>query len=92
MKCCVLNTPSKLAIACSLVLASSSAMTQAASYASGITFVTPTQVSFILNEPADVLTISINGGAPFTLDGTTSGLAGVSSRSLSRLAGADLRG
>jgi hypothetical protein len=41
-------------------------------YASGVQK-TGTSVSFILNEPADTLTYSINGGAPVSLDGTTKG-------------------
>jgi hypothetical protein len=46
---------------------------EAAPYASGVS-IQNTTVSFILNEPADVLSISINGGAPTFLDGTTDGL------------------
>ena len=44
----------------------------AVSYASNIAK-TGTTVNFILNSPADVLSYSINGGAPIALDGTTKG-------------------
>jgi hypothetical protein len=44
----------------------------AAPYASNISR-TGTSVSFILNEPADSLTYSINGGPQIPLDGTTKG-------------------
>ncbi|BBO34822.1 hypothetical protein PLANPX_4434 [Lacipirellula parvula] len=44
----------------------------AVSYASNVTK-TGTTVNFILNSPADILSYSINGGAPITLDGTTKG-------------------
>ncbi|WP_428305895.1 PEP-CTERM sorting domain-containing protein [Lacipirellula sp.] len=44
----------------------------AVSYASNVTK-TGTTVNFILNSPADILSYSINGGAPVTLDGTTKG-------------------
>ncbi len=44
----------------------------AAPYASNVS-VTGTTVNFILNEPADALTYSINGGAPVVLDGATVG-------------------
>src|SRR4051794_3935492 len=48
--------------------------TDAAPYASGISFSSPTTVNFTLSEPADLLSVSINGGPAFTLDGSTSGL------------------
>src|SRR3954471_5265074 len=41
-------------------------------YASGVVK-SGTSVSFILNEPADALTYSINGGAPVALNGATKG-------------------
>jgi hypothetical protein len=41
-------------------------------YASGVT-ISGTTVSFILNESADSLTYSINGGGPIALDGSTKG-------------------
>jgi hypothetical protein len=44
----------------------------AAPYASGVS-VSGTTVNFILNESADSLQVSVNGGAPITLDGSTSG-------------------
>ncbi|MBL9161478.1 MAG: PEP-CTERM sorting domain-containing protein [Planctomycetaceae bacterium] len=44
----------------------------AVSYASNITK-TGTTVNFVLNSPADILSYSINGGAPVTLDGSTKG-------------------
>jgi hypothetical protein len=47
---------------------------QAAPYASGITITGGTTVNFTLNEPADSLTYTINGGAPQTLSGSTNGL------------------
>src|SRR5437763_16746228 len=46
----------------------------AAPYASTFSVTGGTNVSFVLNEPADVLTYSINGGAPVTLDGCTAGV------------------
>ncbi len=45
----------------------------AAPYASGITITGGTTVNFILNEPADSLVFSINGGAPQVLDGSSNG-------------------
>src|SRR5437762_10953329 len=44
-----------------------------APYASNVVISGGTNVSFILNEPADSLTYSINGGAPQALDGTSKG-------------------
>lgn len=55
-------------LVCGLVVPSASA----APYASRVTK-TGVDVSFILNEPADTLTYSINGGAAQTLDATTKG-------------------
>src|SRR5436190_9334293 len=46
----------------------------AAPYASTFSVTGGTNVSFVLNESADVLTYSINGGAPVTLDGSTAGV------------------
>jgi hypothetical protein len=45
---------------------------QAAPYASGVS-ISGTTVNFILNEPADALSYSINGGAPQVLNGATIG-------------------
>jgi hypothetical protein len=42
-------------------------------YASGVS-VSGTTVNFTLNEPADSLQVSINGGAPVALDGSSSGI------------------
>jgi hypothetical protein len=53
-------------------MSASSSRALAVSYASNITK-SGTTVNFILNSPADVLTYSINGGAPIALDGTTKG-------------------
>jgi hypothetical protein len=53
-------------------MSASSSRALAVSYASNITK-TGTTVNFILNSPADVLSYSINGGAPIALDGTTKG-------------------
>jgi hypothetical protein len=61
-----------LAVAAAVGLTSSSTWVQATPYASGVTK-TGTSVSFILNEPTDVLKYTINGGSPVTLDGTTKG-------------------
>ena len=44
----------------------------AAPYASNVS-IAGTTVNFILNEPADVLSYSLNGGAAVTLDGTSKG-------------------
>src|SRR6476660_3654448 len=52
-----------LALAAILVVATSSAVTHATPYASSVTVTGGTSVSFILNEPTDVLKYSINGGA-----------------------------
>jgi hypothetical protein len=43
-----------------------------APYASGVS-VSGTTVNFVLNEAADSLQVSVNGGAPVALDGSTSG-------------------
>src|SRR5436190_23968548 len=61
-----------LALAAAVSLTLSSTWVQATPYASGVTK-TGTSVSFILNEPTDVLKYTINGGSPLTLDGTTKG-------------------
>jgi hypothetical protein len=53
-------------------MTASSSRALAVSYASNITK-SGTTVNFILNSPADVLSYSINGGAPILLDGTTKG-------------------
>jgi hypothetical protein len=45
----------------------------ASPYASNVNISGGTNVSFILNEPADSLTYSINGGAPQALDGSAKG-------------------
>lgn len=45
----------------------------AAPYASGITITGGTTVNFVLNEPADSLVFSVNGGAPQILDGSSNG-------------------
>ena len=55
------------------MLAAVSVQSHAAPYASGVS-ISGTTVNFILNEPADVLTYSINGGAAVALDPTTKGL------------------
>ena len=55
-------------------LATTSAALNAAPYASNVAVTGGTTVNFILNEPADALTYSINGGAAVALDGTTKGL------------------
>lgn len=57
------------AVALTLAVAS---VANAAPYASGI-INTGSSVSFVLNEPTDSLTVSINGGAPIVLDGSTKG-------------------
>ncbi|MDB5321839.1 MAG: hypothetical protein JWN40_3470 [Phycisphaerales bacterium] len=49
--------------------------TLAAPYASNV-LITGTSVNFILNEAADALTVSIDGGAPQVLDGSTAGTKG----------------
>lgn len=60
-------------VACLGILHGLTTSVQSAPYASGIS-IDNTAVSFILNEPADTLAVSINGG-PFTLlDGSTKGL------------------
>ena len=59
-----------LVAAVSITLFNASA--DAASYASGIT-VNGTTVTFTLNEPADLLTFSLNGGPATTLDGSAKG-------------------
>src|SRR5437764_1369801 len=56
-----------------LLAAVSTSSAFAAPYASNVIISGGTNVSFILNEPADSLTYSINGGAPQTLDGSTKG-------------------
>lgn len=63
---------SALVLGCGLVLTLSKGM--AASYASGISITGGTTVNFTLNEAADSLFYSINGGAPQSLDGSTSGV------------------
>jgi hypothetical protein len=45
---------------------------EASSYASGIN-ISGLNVNFVLNQPASTLEVSINGGAPFSLDGSTKG-------------------
>jgi hypothetical protein len=67
-------TKSRFAIAAAAAAAVgfSASFAQAAPYASGVQ-ITGTNVSFILNEPSDLLTVSINGGAPIALDGSTAG-------------------
>lgn len=54
------------------MLAATPSLTWAAPYASGVN-ISGTNVRFILNEPADNLSVSINGGAPTALDGTAKG-------------------
>jgi hypothetical protein len=54
-------------LAFALTLAPSS--TQAAAYASGVT-IAGTTVNFILNDTADTVTVSINGGPPISLNTT----------------------
>jgi len=44
----------------------------AAPYASGVS-VSGTTVNFVLNEPADSLSVTIDGGAPLLLDGSSAG-------------------
>ena len=61
----------RLAIVCAACAFASGAF--AAPYASNVLISGGTNVSFILNEPADSLTYSINGGSPQTLDGSTKG-------------------
>lgn len=51
------------------------ATAHAAPYASGVS-ISGVDVSFYLNEPADSLAVSVNGGAPILLDGTSRGLKG----------------
>lgn len=56
-----------------MLLAASSALVQAAPYASGIVK-SGTTVNFILNQDADVLTYSLNGGSPIAMpDGLSKG-------------------
>jgi hypothetical protein len=62
-----------IATAVALSLTLGSTKTDAASYASSVS-IAGTTVTFILNEPADALSYSINGGAPTFIDGTTNGL------------------
>jgi hypothetical protein len=62
-----------IATAVALSLTLGSTKTEAASYASSVS-IQGTTVTFILNEPADALSYSINGGAPTFIDGTTNGL------------------
>src|SRR5436190_3191737 len=62
-----------LALAAAVSLTLSSTWVHATPYASGVTVTGGTSVSFILNEPADVLKYSINGGNFTNLDGTTKG-------------------
>jgi hypothetical protein len=61
-------------LGCIALVATTPAGVDAAPYASGVSFANPTTVNFILNEPADSLSVSINGGAPIVLDGSTKGL------------------
>jgi hypothetical protein len=53
-------------------MSASSSRALAVSYASNVTK-TGTTVNFVLNSPADILSYSINGGAPILLDGSTKG-------------------
>ncbi|MBA4105040.1 MAG: hypothetical protein C0485_04720 [Pirellula sp.] len=53
-------------------MSATSSRALAVSYATNVTK-TGTTVNFILNSPADILSYSINGGAPILLDGTTKG-------------------
>src|SRR4051812_6800537 len=62
-----------LALAAAIGLTLSSTWVHATPYASGVTVTGGTSVQFILNEPADVLKYSINGGSFTNLDGTTKG-------------------
>lgn len=63
----------KLSLAVSVAtLSALAAVAQAAPYASGVN-ITGTNVNFVLNEPADVLAVQINGGAYQLLDGSTKG-------------------
>ncbi|QDT75165.1 PEP-CTERM sorting domain-containing protein [Lacipirellula limnantheis] len=55
-----------------VAMTAASSRALAVSYASNITK-TGTTVNFVLNSPADILSYSINGGAPVTLDGSTKG-------------------
>jgi hypothetical protein len=57
-------------LACCLVTAPGTV--HATPYASNVS-ISGTTVNFILNEPADTLTYSLNGGAAVALNGTTSG-------------------
>ncbi len=54
------------------VAATLSPVVRAAPYASNVSIV-GTTVNFILNEPADSLLVSVNGGAPTSLDGSSKG-------------------
>jgi hypothetical protein len=63
---------SKLALAAAAAVVLGGTFAHAAPYASGVQ-IAGNNVSFVLNEPTDVLTVSINGGAPITLDGSTAG-------------------
>jgi hypothetical protein len=64
----------RVILGCLAILGASLANLQAAPYASRVSFPNPTTVTFILNEPADSLSVSINGAAPVVLDGTSKGL------------------
>jgi hypothetical protein len=55
-----------------LIGAGVAGVAQATPYSSNVS-ISGNTVSFILNEPADSLTVSINGGAPLVLDGSTKG-------------------
>src|SRR6059058_4270085 len=60
------------ALMAAAVAAAVSPVVRAAPYASNVSIV-GTTVNFILNEPADSLLVSINGGAPTSLDGSSKG-------------------
>jgi hypothetical protein len=68
--------------AIALTLIASASIMEAAPYASGVA-INGTTVNFTLNEPADALAYSINGGAPIFLDATTNGLKSFSLTSAS---------
>src|SRR6476620_4666985 len=60
-------------VSCAFVCAMSAAsVLRATPYASHVTM-SGTTVDFILNQPTQSLTYSINGGAPLALDGSTKG-------------------
>ena len=56
------------------IVAATGATASAAPYASNVLIDGSNNVSFILNEPADSLAVSVNGGAAIFLDPSTSGL------------------